>query len=120
MNLLRYRNGTFWNVLQELSRTDQRVTAMCRGRNGDILFLERSRGVLRHKRNGIQTLSVPAGLPKFLVISMAETADGNVWLGTRDAGLFSLSSQRRLTFIQALGARKINALLPVGGGTLWI
>ena len=120
MSLLLYRDAVFQNVLRDLALKEQGVTAMCRGKNGEILFLARSHGILTYQAGGLKILSITAGLPNFLVISMAETADGKVWLGTRDAGLFSLTQGQVLTLIPGLPDRKINALLPVGDRGLWI
>jgi ligand-binding sensor domain-containing protein len=102
MSLLRYRDGVFQNVLRDLVPKEQGVTAMCKGKNGEILFLARSQGILTYEGGGLKTLSITAGLPNFLVISIAESADGKVWLGTRDAGLFSLTEGPALTSIPGL------------------
>jgi signal transduction histidine kinase/ligand-binding sensor domain-containing protein len=119
LSLLRYHGGTFQNVLPDLSPEAQGVTAMCQGKNGEVLFVDRSKGVLRHGGEKLATLAFTAGRPNFLVISMAETADGKVWLGTRDRGLFSLSGGIVSSVVPDLPDRKINCLLPIGAHELW-
>jgi len=120
LSLLRYRSGTFQNVLPDLLPVEQNVIAMCRGKGGEILFLARPKGLLRFSREGLATLESTTGRPNFHVISMAETADGTVWMGTLDVGLFSLSGGVVSSVALGLPDRKINCLLPVGAQELWI
>jgi ligand-binding sensor domain-containing protein/signal transduction histidine kinase len=58
--------------------------------------------------------------PNSTVISIAETTDGKVWLGTRDSGLFYVSNGK----VSAAGkdslGSKIKCLLPLENGKLWI
>jgi ligand-binding sensor domain-containing protein/signal transduction histidine kinase len=58
--------------------------------------------------------------PNSAVISMAETSDGKIWLGTRDKGLFYLKDGRIFSVANGLSNRKINCLLPLEDGELWI
>jgi ligand-binding sensor domain-containing protein/signal transduction histidine kinase len=54
------------------------------------------------------------------VISMAETTDGKVWLGTQDRGLFYLDRGRISAVGKGLPIQKINCLLALDKGELWI
>jgi ligand-binding sensor domain-containing protein/signal transduction histidine kinase len=59
--------------------------------------------------------------PNSAVISMAETSDGKVWLGTRDKGLFYMMKDGRISAAsRGSGDKKINCLLPLDNGELWI
>jgi ligand-binding sensor domain-containing protein/signal transduction histidine kinase len=58
--------------------------------------------------------------PNSAVISTAETADGMVWLGTRDKGLFYMSKGRVYPSGMKLPDAKINCLLAGENGELWI
>ncbi|MGA3225697.1 MAG: two-component regulator propeller domain-containing protein [Acidobacteriaceae bacterium] len=58
--------------------------------------------------------------PNSAVISMAETTNGTVWLGTRDRGLFSINQGRVLPSGQKLPSPKVNCLLALNQGDLWI
>ena len=58
--------------------------------------------------------------PNSAVISTAETADGMVWLGTRDKGLFYMSKGRVYPSGMKLPDAKINCLLAGANGELWI
>ena len=118
--MLRYRDGKFENVLSKFKERENGVTAMCRGINGELLLSALVNGKVRYSGGSFVTLAPSSTLPNFLVISIAETADGKVWMGTRDAGLFSLSEGRLTQVERGAQDRKINYLLPVGNRELWI
>ncbi|QNI33138.1 hypothetical protein H7849_03945 [Alloacidobacterium dinghuense] len=58
--------------------------------------------------------------PNSAVISIAENADGQIWLGTQDKGLFTMRGGQ----VSAVGSErlspKITCLLPLENGELWI
>ncbi|HEV3421731.1 MAG TPA: two-component regulator propeller domain-containing protein [Candidatus Acidoferrum sp.] len=58
--------------------------------------------------------------PNSAVISMAETSDGKVWLGTRDKGLFYMSQGRVVSVPTGLPNARINCLLASENHELWI
>ena len=58
--------------------------------------------------------------PNSAVISMAETSDGKVWVGTRDKGLFYMSQGRVAPVATGLSGARINCLLASGNRELWI
>ena len=115
-DLVRYHAGMFRDVSPELPRSEIGVTAMCRGRNGEVL-LARPSGDLKYSGGKL----VPLGLTAVgLVISMAQTADGRIWMGTRDAGLLSPSEGGVSSIAEGLPDKKINTLLAAGDRQLWI
>jgi ligand-binding sensor domain-containing protein/signal transduction histidine kinase len=58
--------------------------------------------------------------PNSAVISMAETSDGKVWLGTSDKGLFYMSQGRVVPVATGLSGARINCLLASENQELWI
>src|SRR5882724_1449220 len=58
--------------------------------------------------------------PNSAVISMGETSDGKVWLGTSDKGLFYMSQSRVVPVATGLSGAKINCLLASENQELWI
>src|SRR5215472_3274163 len=54
------------------------------------------------------------------VISMTETTDGKVWLGTRDKGLFYMTEGRVFGVGKGSEDAKISCLLPLDNGELWV
>jgi ligand-binding sensor domain-containing protein len=117
--LLRYRDGIFRDVLPGLGQREASVTAMSRGENGQILFTTLVNGTFRYHAGTFVPLASVAELPK-LIISVAETADGTIWLGSKDSGLFYLSAGRVYGMTNGLTDRKVNAILPAANHELWI
>jgi len=58
--------------------------------------------------------------PNSAVISMAETSDGKVWLGTRDKGLFYMRDGKVAAVTTGIPGASINCLLVAGDHELWI
>lgn len=58
--------------------------------------------------------------PDSAVVSMAETSDGKVWLGTRDKGLFNLIDGHVSAVTKGKFGEKMTCLLPLEDGKLWI
>jgi ligand-binding sensor domain-containing protein len=58
--------------------------------------------------------------PTSAVISMATTADGKIWLGTENRGLFYLHEGHVSAMPNRLPAARVNCLLPIENSELWI
>jgi ligand-binding sensor domain-containing protein/signal transduction histidine kinase len=93
------------------------ITAVTAAREGGILIDALVPGAARVSGNQLQTIA-PAQAA--LVISIAQLADGTVWLGTRESGLFYIRNGHTINLEQPLPDTKINCLLPSAGGQLWI
>jgi PAS domain S-box-containing protein len=91
------------------------ITALSKDNHGGALVSDIEQGAFRFTGDDVQKLG-PSSPP---VISMAETADGKVWLGTLGDGLFFLSGGRATNVNAGLPDRKINSLLPIGE-ELWV
>ena len=117
--ILRYRQGKFQDVLADRKPAERGVLAMCVGRKGNILFSGLENGIVRLSKGSFLALS-SREQQLGLVISMAETADGVVWAGTRDEGLYTLIDGRAHAVSKGLPDRKINALLAGEGSELWV
>jgi signal transduction histidine kinase/ligand-binding sensor domain-containing protein len=118
--LLRYRAGAFQYPFSGSGQGEWAITAMCRGNSGEALFSGHISNALRYSHGNFKALAVAAAAPNALVMSMAETPAGDVWMGTRDSGLVSLSNGRFSRVAQGSPDKKINSLLPVGHRELWI
>jgi signal transduction histidine kinase/ligand-binding sensor domain-containing protein len=118
--LLYYRDGSFRNVSPRLERAETAIAAMCRGRDGGIVIASLANGILRYRQGKFISLASMASLSNLLVISLAEAPDGTIWLGTRDSGLFALSHGQIISVAPDLHDTKINCLLPLKNGELWI
>jgi PAS domain S-box-containing protein len=91
------------------------ITALSKDNHGGVLVSDIEQGTFRFTADDVQKLG-PSSPP---VISMAETADGKVWLGTLGDGLFFIAGGGATSVNAGLPDRKINSLLPIGE-ELWV
>ncbi len=118
-HLLRYRQGKYEDVIANHLLEESAFTAMGLDREGHLLLWGIRSRTLRYrdgKFQGIVTLKDMSGI----VISIAETRDHRVWLGTRDLGLFRIDQGNFSNVSKQLDDISINALLPANNGGLWI
>jgi len=118
--ILRYAHGKFEDVAYLLPQSEPAFTAMGRGANGEVLISSLVNGTLRYTDGKFVKLAGPTNLPNFLVISLAESPDGKVWIGTRDLGLFYATQGNISNIGKPLPDQKINCLLPITNEELWI
>jgi PAS domain S-box-containing protein len=109
--LIRQQDGKFESVRYGLPA----ITAVSKDNHGGVLVSDINQGTFRFMADQVQKLG-PSSPP---VISMAETTDGKVWLGTLGDGLFFLTDSRATNVNTGLPDRKINSLLPIGE-ELWV
>ena len=117
--LLQYRNSAFV-AMKSVPPGEALVTAMTRGRDGRLLASTLTRGTIREHGNRVEVLAASDALPKSVVISIVDTPSGEVWLGTRDAGLVSVRGNRVSSVVDGLPDKKVNALLADDHDALWI
>jgi ligand-binding sensor domain-containing protein/signal transduction histidine kinase len=106
---LAYRAGKF-DVLS-VAASENPAVSYTKG-NGDSLssHLSWATGVTAHH----------FAEPNSAVVTMAETSDGKLWLGTQDKGLFYLQDGKVTAPAAGFAVRKINCLLPLKNGEIWI
>jgi PAS domain S-box-containing protein len=109
--LLRQKDGKFESVRHGLPA----ITAMSKDDHGGVLVSDIEQGTFRFTPDDVHKLG-PSSPP---VISIAETADQKVWLGTLGDGLFLLTGGRATRVSAGLPDRKINTLLQIGE-ELWV
>lgn len=120
--LMRYRRGTFEQMYPEkippefTFAREEGAAALARGIRGEALIATPS-GPLRHG-NGKFTPVVSSGAANGNPMSIAETADGVVWVGMRDTGLFCVRGGHAVHI--GLPDQKVNVLLPGSGQELWV
>ncbi|HEY0460273.1 MAG TPA: two-component regulator propeller domain-containing protein [Pyrinomonadaceae bacterium] len=118
--ILRYRRDTFENTLTNLEKVEPRITAMSRGKNGEVMISTLENGILKFDGEKFAAIVPKNILPDVIIISMAETADGEVWFGTRDGGLFRAKENTISAYRENLPDLKINCLLTGDNGDLLI
>jgi signal transduction histidine kinase/ligand-binding sensor domain-containing protein len=109
--LVRQEDGKFKSARYGLDA----ITVISKDSKDGVLVSNIGQGTFRLRADHVQKLG-PSSPP---VISMAETADGKIWLGTLGDGLFVLTGGQSAQINAGLPDRKINCLLPIGE-ELWI
>ena len=119
--LVRWRNGRFEHILSVVGLEETVVTAMTRG-PGDVLLLATlGRGGVAYRAGPFTGAARPRTLPtSSFVIAMVAADDGTMWMGTRDAGLLRVRGAAIDRIDQGLPNPKVNCLLPLDRGELWI
>jgi signal transduction histidine kinase/ligand-binding sensor domain-containing protein len=119
--LLRYQHGAFENVVSMLGSPESVVTAMERGRDNSILASTLGRGAMISRNGRVDAIVDTNALPgSSFVISMAETPNGEFWLGTRGGGLLRVQGTRVTRFTDGLPDLKVNCLLANDDRNVWI
>lgn len=116
--MLQFRDGQFKNPMASLGYNN--VTAMCRSSQGSVLAAAMEHGAITYRQGRFEMLASATALPRSPIISMAQTPSGEIWVGTRDAGLFRLDSNRSAAITKGLPDPKVNCLLPEGDRGLWV
>jgi ligand-binding sensor domain-containing protein/signal transduction histidine kinase len=109
--LVSQKDGEFESVRYGLYA----ITAMAKDKHDGVLVSDIEQGTFRFRADDVQKLG--AASPP--VISLAETAEGKIWIGTLGDGLFLLTGGRLTRVSAGLSDRKINCLLPIGE-ELWV
>jgi PAS domain S-box-containing protein len=142
--VFRYQNGNFELIRGE---AENGTTAIARGTSGAVLLSSLAVGTVTYSDNRFRSLSSAALLadaarvangeapdqratpfswfdrlaaPTSVVISMAQTEDGKIWLGTERRGLFYLQEGRVSSALNGRVDANINCLLPLRGSALWV
>ena len=119
--LFRYHAGAFQNILPDVGPPESVVSALLRGREDAILLATLGRGALAYRGGKFTAIATTSMLPSSsFVISMAEAPNGDIWLGTRDAGLLRVEGDRVTRLTGGLPSLKINCLLAGHDGEIWI
>jgi len=92
------------------------ITALSKDNHDGVLVSDIEQGTFRFMEDHVQKLG-PALPP---VISLAETAESKIWIGTLGDGLFLLTGGRVTQVNAGLPDRKINCLLAIGSDELWV
>ena len=117
--LMRYRDGVFERPkLEEGPYTN--ISAISQSSQGELLVSKMEDGTFDLHDGKFRRLATADELPRSPVISLAQTTNGDVWMGTRDAGLFRLSGGQTLPVRIGLPDLKVDYLLRDGDQDLWV
>jgi signal transduction histidine kinase/ligand-binding sensor domain-containing protein len=119
--LVRYQSGVFDNLLTLVGPPASVVSALGRGQNDVMLLAMLGRGVMAYRGGRFELIGNRNVLPSSsFVISIAQSTTGDIWLGSRDAGLFRVREGHVSRYTAGLPDLKINALLAGRDGEVWI
>jgi ligand-binding sensor domain-containing protein/signal transduction histidine kinase len=122
ITILRYDGAIFRDAMMDFGRPQVSVSAITRARDGAPLFwvLEGEASAIVLRGNRFETVAAPANFSRSAVLALAQTSNGDLWVGTRDAGLIRLSGGRTYAVTDGLPDLKVNALVPTVNNQLWI
>jgi signal transduction histidine kinase/ligand-binding sensor domain-containing protein len=122
-HLYRYGGGRLVGPLPDNGRHQyQNPPPMIRARDGWMLFTSAMQGMIEYERGIGRVLLDPSRIPN-RPTAVAQTADGTLWIGTLETGLFRVvvtQGAQEIQHVAGLETAKISSLLPIGPSTLLI
>ena len=119
--VLRQNRRGFESMSSGTGPTVSHVTAMGKDERGGALLSDLIGGTLRFRREKLEVVAGQNVAPgSSTVISIAETSDGKIWMGTLGTGLFYLEKGRLAHVTAGFPDNKINCLLPLDDNNLWV
>ncbi len=119
LTVLRYHDGVFENPAFGADRS-QFISAMGRANGGELLVAKMEEGAFTFRQGAFQKLASASEMPRSPVLALAQTGAGEIWMGTRDAGVFRLSGGKATPIRNGLPDLKVNCLLADGDRNLWV
>ncbi|MBV8830782.1 MAG: hypothetical protein JO108_16285, partial [Acidobacteriaceae bacterium] len=117
--LVRYEKGLF-TAMRVRPGVDSLATAMVPAADGTLLFATRLDGILRWNGWHFESTAPQSALPPSPIISIAASGNGDIWLGTVDAGLLRLRSRVITKIAAGLPDLKVNCMLADERGDLYV
>jgi ligand-binding sensor domain-containing protein len=121
LTVIRYRAGEFDDPFQSGERVFQ-VTVIAQSNEGGLLAAKKQAGAFTFRNGQFVIAAKAVGMARSPVLSLAESVDGRMWLGTRGSGLYRLTGDKTTEIRQPASNanRKINCLLPEGTDRVWV
>jgi ligand-binding sensor domain-containing protein len=121
-HLFRYQAGLLQGPLPDNGRHQHLVSSVSKTFDGWLLFISELQGIVEYKQGEPRVLLDARQLPGAPTVA-AQTADGTIWIGIGEKGLFRFNpanGDRDLHSIPGLADKKINCLLPIANSSLLI
>jgi ligand-binding sensor domain-containing protein len=119
LTLVRYCKGIFERPSPD-EELYTKIEAMSQTNRSELLVWKAEDGAFGFRSGNFKQLASAGELPPSPVTSLVETPSGEVWMGTRDAGLFRDFRGKTLSIRKGLPDLKVNCLLPDGDRGLWV
>src|SRR5262249_24609967 len=93
-----------------------------RGRDGYPLFcmIEGKSNAVVLRNSKFQRIEPPVDLSDATMQAIAQSANGDIWVGSGDQGLFRIREGKAVAITEGLPDPKVNALVPGDGDDVWI
>lgn len=117
--LIRYHGGRFEEPGNGYDLEAMIYTAMAADDQGGMLLAGAGLQIQRYFGGKFHVVGERTDVPG-TIISVAQTRDRRLWIGTRDDGLFIEENGKTASLAKELRDRKINVLLPAANGGVWI
>jgi ligand-binding sensor domain-containing protein len=119
--LLRYRYGEFTDMTRSFGPSNTTAVALGRAADGaPLLWVQELPGAIVLRGGKFQTFAARPGFSASPVLALAQTQNEDVWVGTRDTGLYRISAGQTSSVTAGLPDLKINALVAAGDNALWV
>ena len=118
-HLLLYRNGKFENAAAKFGLHEITFTAMSLDHEGELLLWGPQIRLQRFRNGEFHGYAIWPDIPG-IVLSVAETRDHKIWMGTREIGLFQVDNGHTTNISGRLALTSVNTLLPASGDGVWI
>jgi signal transduction histidine kinase/ligand-binding sensor domain-containing protein len=121
-HLFRYEAGVLKGPVPDNGRHGYAVSSMNKTLDGWLLFVSELQGVVEYKHGERRVLLEPRAVPG-PPTAVAQTADGTIWIGTAEKGLFQFRPEKgeaSLSQVPSLKNKRINCLLPLANTTLLV
>jgi signal transduction histidine kinase/ligand-binding sensor domain-containing protein len=121
-HLFRYEAGALKGPVADNGRHGYTVSAANKSSDGWLLFVSELQGVVEYKHGERRVLLEPRAVPG-APAAVAQTADGTIWIGTAEKGLFQFSPEKgeaSLLQVPGLKNKRINCLLALANTTLLV
>ena len=122
MTLVHYNGKSFSDRMADLAHPKSSASAMGRAWDGAPLFwvLDSEPSAIVLRGGKFETLAAPPNFSRSAVLAVTQTPNGDVWVGTRDAGLFRFAGGKTIAVMEGLPDLKVNALVSAGNNQLWV
>lgn len=117
--LLRYRNGIFEDAVRVFNLPLMVFTALSVDSGGGVLLTQLGNVTFRYRNGSMERVHGTENIPG-TVVSIAETRDHTLWMGTSDDGLFRVEGEKISPVFDDRGETDIDVILPANNGGLWI
>ncbi len=121
-HLFRYETGVLKGPVPDNGRHAYAPSLTGKTFDGWLLFVSELQGVVDYRHGKRRVLLEPRAVPG-PPTALAQTADGTIWIGTAEKGLFQFSPEKgeaSLLQVPSLKNNRINCLLPLANSTLLV